>query len=297
MECAAAALNASLARALSCPELSCNTLFFSLLLSASKKVTLYQEETNEDRRLLATVKQLIGQFQALSGVYLQDVHQLESRLFSHLGPAIHRCLFGMHCENVLRENILQRYPLIFRLCRQIIVGLEQEYQVAFSDDELSYIAISFAAWLDKRPETGEQHLLLVTEGGLSSSAILENQLRNLTVLPLNIARISASQLRQQGIGKHIRLVVSTIALSCPLPEHTGFIQTRHMLTEGEKQQIRLILEHNIDASGIAELVNALVVWLRRRRRRCIKSLAPLSARLFSSNGPARRRLQRRRCLV
>ena len=260
----AASLNAALARLLHFPEVSGNTLFFSLLLSASKKVTPHQSGICKDSRLMTAVKRLIVQFQALSGVYLQDVHQLESRLFSHLGPAVLRCLFGIRSENALREEILQRYPLIFRLCRQIITSLELDYQVTFCDDELSYIVISFAAWLDRRPETGEQHLLLVTEGGLSSTAILENQLRNLTVLPLHIERMSASQLQQQGIGQHIRLVVSTIALSCQIPAHAGFIQTQHMLTEGEKQQLRLMLEHNIEAGGISELVNALVASATRQ---------------------------------
>ncbi|TNV12488.1 PRD domain-containing protein [Buttiauxella sp. B2] len=259
----AAGLNAVLAQQLPLPELSGNTLFFSLLLSASKKVKSHQENISKDNRLMVVVKKLIEQFQALSGVYLQDVHQLESRLISHLGPAIHRCLFGIHSENVLKEEILQRYPMIFRLCRQIIISLEREYHVAFCDDELSYVVISFAAWLDRRPETGEQHLLLVTEGGLSSTAILENQLRNLTVLPLNIEQVSASQLQLQGIGPHIRLVVSTIGLSCQLLAHTRFIQTQHLLTEGEKQQIRLMLKHNIEPTGIAELVNALVTSATR----------------------------------
>lgn len=264
IECAtASSLNASLARELPISELSGNTLFFSLLLSASKKLTPHQCEHGEDEHLMAAVTQLIAQFQALSGVYLQDIEQLASRLFSHLGPAILRCLFGMRSENVLREEILQRYPLIFRLCRQIIVSLEQAYQIRFCDNELSYIVISFAAWLDRRPETGEQHLLLVTEGGLSSTAILENQLRNLTVLPLNIERLSASQLQQQGIGQHIRLVVSTIALNTAIPAHVGFIQTQHMLSESEKQQLRLMLEHNLEATGIAELVEALVASAAR----------------------------------
>ncbi|MGR7483947.1 PRD domain-containing protein [Klebsiella aerogenes] len=258
-ECvAAASLNASLAHELGLPDISGNTLFISLLLSASKKITPLAGEHYGNDRLMTAVRHLIEQFQALSGVYLQEAGQLESRLFSHLGPAIHRCLFGMRSENVLREEILQRYPLIFRLCRQIIVTLEQEYQVTFCDDELSYIVISFAAWLDRRPETGDQHLLLVTEGGLSSTAILENQLRNLTVLPLHIERVSASQIQEQGIAGHIRLVVSTVALSCTIPAHVGFIQTQHMLNDSEKQQLRLILEHNIEAEGISALVDALV---------------------------------------
>lgn len=259
----AASLNAALTCQLRFPDVSGNTLFLSLLLSASKKVTPCQSGACEDSRLMTVVKQLIERFQALSGVYLQDINQLESRLFSHLGPAVLRCLFGMRSENALRNEILQRYPLIFRLCRQIIVSVEQDYQVTFCDDELSYIVISFAAWLDRRPETGEQHLLLVTEGGLSSTAILENQLRNLTVLPLHIELMSASQLQQQGVGPHIRLVVSTIALSCQIPAHAGFIQTQHMLTEGEKQQLRLMLEHNIEATGLNELVNALVASATR----------------------------------
>ena len=259
----AAGLNAGLARELNLPDISGNTLFVSLLLSASKKVTPLSELNGENSRLMATVRHLIMQFQALSGVYLQDAEQLESRLFSHLGPAIHRCLFGMHSENVLCKEIHQRYPLIFRLCRQSIVPLEQEYQVTFCDDELSYIVISFVVWLDRRPETGEQHLLLVTEGGLSSTAILENQLRNLTVLPLHIERVSASQIQQHGIARHIRLVVSTIALSCKIPAHVGFIRTQHMLSDSEKQQLRPMLEHNIDVVGILDLVDALVTSASR----------------------------------
>lgn len=260
----AASLNASLAQTLEIPEISGNTLFFSLLFSASKKVTPPQITVEEDVRLMATVQHLIQQFQALSGVYLQDVEQLESRLFSHLGPAIHRCLFGMRSENALREEILLRYPLLFRLCRQIIVSVEEDYQVTFCDDELSYIVISFAAWMDRRPETAEQHILLVTEGGLSSTAILENQLRNLTVLPVQVERVSASQVLQHGVGSHIRLVVSTTALNCPIPPNIGFIQTQHMLSESEKQQLRLMLEHNIEATGISALAEALVTAVSRR---------------------------------
>lgn len=259
----AASVNASLSAALALPEMSGNMLFISLLFSASKKVAPQTGQKEGNSRLTASVKHLITQFQALSGVYLNDAEQLESRLISHLGPAIRRCLFGMRSENALREEILQRYPMIFRLCRQIVATLEQDYQVTFCDDELSYIAISFAAWLDRRPETREQHLLLVTEGGISSTAILENQLRNLTVLPLHIERMSASQLQQQGIGRHIRLVVSTIVLNVPIPAQVSFIQTQHILTDSEKQQLRLLLEHRIESAGIAELVDSLVASTSR----------------------------------
>ncbi len=256
-ECVAAfSLNAALAQWLTIPELSGNALFFSLLLSSSKTLPPGQPCLPKDRRLMAAVKQLISDFQLLSGIYFREAEQLEIRLFSHLGPAICRCLFDMQSENTLREEILLRYPLIYRLCRQSITRLEQTWQVQFSDDELSYIVISFAAWLDRRPETGEQHVLLVTEGGLSSTAILENQLRNLTVLPLYIESCSVRQLQQRGAAATVRFIVSTVPLPCPVPACVGVIQTRHMLTETEKQQLRLMLEHNMEAKGIEELVTS-----------------------------------------
>ena len=258
-ECEAAALlNNHLAATLNTLLLADNTLFFSLLLSASKHLNSQSTDSADDRRLVGCIQMMVEQFQALSGVYFSDISRLVSRLFAHLGPAIRRCVFEIHNENVLREEVSQRYPLIFRVCRQVIVTLEQEYRIAVSDDELSYIAVSFAAWLDRRPETGEQQILLLTEGGLSSTAILENQLRNLTVLPLNITHCSASQLQQQDVPADTRLIVSTIAQHAALPENVPFIRVQHMLTESQQRQLRRALENSAGAGRVTELVNALV---------------------------------------
>ena len=254
----AALLNRHLATTLSVPAFFDNTLFFSLLISASKRLQSSPTGSVDDRRLVGVIQAMITRFQALSGIYITDVSLLISRLFSHLGPAIHRCLFGIQNENVLREEVSQRYPLIFRLCRQMIVILELEYHIAVNDDELGYIAVSFAAWLDRRPETGEQHVLLLTEGGLSSTAILENQLRNLTVVPLAIVSCSASQLQQQGIPDKTRLIVSTIPIPVARPDAIPFIQVQHMLTLADRQQLRLILENPGRIGDARELVQALV---------------------------------------
>lgn len=258
-ECETAAmLSDFLAQALPTATCSANTMYFTLLFCASKNLGCHPGDIPENHRLLLAVRHLITQFQANSGVYLSDISQLEFRLVAHLGPALRRCLFNMRSENVLREEVIRRYPLIFRICRQIIVSLELEYQVTFDDNELSYVAISFAAWLDRRPETSEKQIVLVTEGGLSSTALLENQLRHVTVLPLNILHRSLSQLRQQGVPPHSHLVVSTVALPMTIAEDIGFIQTRHLMTEGEKQQLRSMLENSIRQTAIPELVNELV---------------------------------------
>ncbi|MGE9552016.1 PRD domain-containing protein [Erwinia amylovora] len=270
-ECEAAALlNARLTEALGCKPHSCNTLFFCLLLSTSKSLNSQPGNGEEDRRLIACIHRLIDDFQSLSGVYFVDISRLVTRLFAHLGPALQRCLFHIHSENVLRQEVIQRYPLIFRLCRQAVAGLEQAYQVVFSDDELSYIAISFAAWLDKRRETREQSLLLVTEGGLSSTALLENQLRNLTIVPLAIEHFSVSQLEHQGVPEDTRLVVSTVAL--PQGKYPGatVIRVQHMLDAREKLQLRLLLESGDDASPSEQLPHkkTLAEYLQGRVSYC-----------------------------
>lgn len=260
---AAALLNSDLAEALHLPVFADNTLFFSLLLSASKHLHACPTGSVDDIRLIGHIQTMIAQFQALSGIYFADVSRLAARLFAHLGPAIHRCLFGIQHENVLRDEVSLRYPLIFRLCRQIIVTLEHAYRISVNDDELSYIAISFAAWLDRRPETGEQQVLLLTEGGLSSTAILENQLRNLTVLPLKIIPCSASQLQQQVLPAGTRLIVSTITPQSTLPQEIPFVQVQHMLTDTEQRQLRQILENLGETGSVNDLVNALVAVASR----------------------------------
>lgn len=247
-ECEAAALvNALLAEETGREPSAGNTLFFTLLLAISKSLNRPPATGKADRELIASIHRLINDFQALSGIAFTDVSQLVSRLFAHLGPALHRCLFHIPSENVLRQEVMQHYPLIFRLCRQVICTLESAYQVEFNDDELSYVAIGFAAWLDKRKETREQSLILVTEGGLSSTAMLENQLRNLTVVPLAIRHASVSQL--EGLASGSRLIVSTVAL--PAEEFPGVtvIRVQHMLAAHEKSLIRQLLERFNEING------------------------------------------------
>ncbi|TDN47435.1 transcriptional antiterminator [Scandinavium goeteborgense] len=258
-EClAAASLNACLSELLNISDIAGNTLFLTLLLSVSKKIASMPNGGAEDRRLTAGIQRLVEQFQALSGVYFSDVSNLVARLFSHLGPAIHRCLFNIKSENVLRDDVIQRYPLIFQLCRHAITGLEVEYEVTFNDDELSYITISFAAWLDRKPETGEQTVLLVTEGGVSSTAILENQLRNLTVLPLDIHHISYTKFIAQPLPLATRLVVSSIALPREKLCGVHHVLVKHMLSANEKIKLRNVLESRNDNVLQHELVSALV---------------------------------------
>lgn len=258
-EClAAASIHSHLSEQLDVGDITSNTLFLTLLLSISKKIASSPTGDANDRRLTLCIRQLVEQFQSLSGVYFSDVSSLVVRLFSHLGPAIHRCLFNIKSENVLREDVIQSYPLIFQLCRQAIQGMETEYQVVFNDDELSYITISFAAWLDIKPETGEQIVLLVTEGGMSSTAILENQLRNLTVLPLSIRHLSYSKFMAQPLPVGTRLVVSSIVLSREKLADVYHILVQHMLSANERIQLRNILENKHDNVREHELVNTLV---------------------------------------
>lgn len=256
-ECEAAALvNALLAEQTGRKPAAGNTLFFTLLLSISKSLTRPPATGAVDCELVDNIHRLINDFQALSGFAFTDISQLVSRLFAHLGPALQRCLFHIPSENVLRREVMQHYPLIFRLCRQAIRTLESAYQVEFNDDELSYIAIGFAAWLDKRKETREQSLILVTEGGLSSTAMLENQLRNLTVVPLAIQHASVSQPGSFATGT--RLIVSTVALPAEQFPGVTVIRVQHMLTAQEKSQIRQLLEGLNEVNTDDACVNRLL---------------------------------------
>jgi transcriptional antiterminator/mannitol/fructose-specific phosphotransferase system IIA component (Ntr-type) len=263
-ECETAAMVSShLSSTPGMPALTDNTLFITLLLCISKNLHHQPGNSPENKRLFSVIEQMVDAFQSLSGIYLSDAPTLIARLFSHLLPAIRRCLFHIRSENVLRSEVMQRYPLIFRLCRQAIVGLEQAYHITFNDDELSYVVISFAAWMDRRPETREQTLVLVTEGGMSSTAILENQIRHLTVVPLQIAVMSRSKFDPTNMPENTELIVTTVPLGADSHGDIPLIQVQHLLTVNEKAQLRMLIENQTQAVKTHELVNALTAAAER----------------------------------
>ena len=111
---------------------------------------------------------------------------LSARLYTHLAQALDRALFAMGIDDNLSENIALHYPRLLRTTREAMKPFEQKYAVAFSHQEMELVAIIFGAWLLQENALHEKQVLLLTGENPWLEQQIEQQLRELTLLPLSI---------------------------------------------------------------------------------------------------------------
>ena len=232
--------------------------FLDVLLLVVKSHILVPGTSREDARLMRAIENMTDTFQSISGFECRDVDGLRRQLFSHLRPAIHRCLFSIHLDNVLRDDITQKYPKLLETTRQAAIVLEREYDIRLSADEMGYIAIMFGAQLTAEKLPAERRLFLVTEGGISSTTLLERQIRELTILPLDIVSCSVSEFLAQPFPTDAHMIITTADLPVGPRRAVPVLRVKHILGAQEQHAARNLLEGRQDERQAQSLIHAIM---------------------------------------
>ena len=118
---------------------------------------------------------------------------------------------------------------------------EAYYGLRFSSDELGLIAIIFGAWLMQESDLQEKQVVLLTGENTALEQELEQQLRELTLLPLNIKFQTLHAFNKEGVPKDAALVVTPYAVPLPLFS-PPFIHAAEPLSVRQRQHICQMLE-------------------------------------------------------
>jgi hypothetical protein len=95
-----------------------------------------------------------------------------------------------------------------RTTQAALEEFEANWQVRFSQEEVSLIAVIFGAWLMQKSDLQEKQVVLLTDDNPDLEQSLEQQLRELTLLPLNIKYLSVSTFQKEGAPKEVTLIVT-----------------------------------------------------------------------------------------
>ncbi|TQS67857.1 stationary phase inducible protein CsiE, partial [Salmonella enterica subsp. enterica serovar Typhimurium] len=133
------------------------------------------------------------------------------------------------------------YPRLVRTTREALAGFEAEYGIHFSEEETGLVAVIFGAWLMQDNDLHERQIVLLADKNDALETHIEQQLRELTLLPLNIRRISLQAFQKEGCPRGVALIVTPYATPLPLFS-PPLIHADRALTEHQQQQIRKILE-------------------------------------------------------
>ncbi|WP_072166415.1 MULTISPECIES: stationary phase inducible protein CsiE [unclassified Erwinia] len=212
-------------------------LLFSQLHMPSAAALLGDHE----RQLHAAVEQLIANFEQLAGMRFHHPAGLSEKLYSHLAQALERGLFGIGIDGDLTEDIASHYPRLMRTTRAALAGVEQQYGLQFSSEELGLVAVIFGAWLMQDGALQEKQVLLLTGDNPQLEQQIERQLRELTLLPIAIRYLDVVDFQRSSAPKGIALVITPYAT--PLPLYSPpLIHAELPLGEHQQLSIRALLE-------------------------------------------------------
>ncbi len=125
--------------------------------------------------------------------------------------------------------------------RAALAGFESEYGVHLSDEESGLVAVIFGAWLMQENDLHEKQIILLTGNDSEREAQIEQQLRELTLLPLNIKHMSVKAFLQTGAPRGAALIIAPYTMPLPLFS-PPLIYTDLTLTTHQQEQIRKMLE-------------------------------------------------------
>lgn len=217
------------------------SLFIALLFSMIRIPDPIRDNHQQDRQLRLAVARLVLRFREMGNTRFNDEQGLHDQLYIHLAQALHRSMFAIGIDNTLPEEFAKLYPRLVRTTRDALSGLEAEYNVQFSEEEAGLVAVIFGAWLMQENDLHEKQIVLLTGNDKNREEDIEQQLRELTLLPLNIKRMPMLAFQKEGSLRGVTLIVTPY--STPLPLFSPpLIHAEQALTAHQQQQIRRILE-------------------------------------------------------
>ena len=200
-----------------------------------------RDNHQQNRRLRLAIARLILRFREMGAVRFNDEQGLNDQLYIHLSQALNRCLFSIGIDNTLPEEFARLYPRLMRTTRDALRGFEEEYAVEFSEEETGLVAVIFGAWLMQDNDLHEKQVVLLTGDNPQLEQQIEQQLRELTLLPLNIKPLPMRTFQQEGSPRGVALIVTPYATLLPLFS-PPLIHADQALTPHQQQQIRKMLE-------------------------------------------------------
>ncbi len=215
--------------------------FWTLLFCQLHTPALQHDSHPSQQKLQRSIDALIARFEQQAGTPFRDRTGLGTQLYCHMAQALERCHFDVGIDNTLTEEITRLYPRLLRTTAVVLQPFADEYCIRLSEEEVGLIAVIFGAWLMQENTLQEKQVLLLTDDDRLLEQEIEQQLREMTLLPLNISYQSTAAFQQQGAPKAVSLVISPYAITLPLYS-PPLVHAELPISVHQQQRIRLLLE-------------------------------------------------------
>lgn len=159
------------------------------------------------------IKKLIQNFNKRIDVDISKDDFLLEGLLNHLKPTIYRIKNGIQLENSIYLEVLESYPNLFKITKEVLSEFENYIGQDFSNDEVAFITIHFKSSLDRNRviTRDKKKVLLVCGMGYGTSKLLAQQLKEL--FSIDIIDIIPKHVLTTSLNKNeIDIIVTTVDL-------------------------------------------------------------------------------------
>ncbi|MCM3570703.1 BglG family transcription antiterminator [Neobacillus mesonae] len=216
-------------------------IYLAVILKGSKLQEA--DEISYDSIVLSKlVKSLIEDVSSQLHMDLTNDFSLYQGLLAHLEPAIYRIKQQIGFFNPLKEEIIQKYPILFMAVKNSMEKVLQEIG-DFPDDELAYIVLHFGSALVMREEKLSIDALVVCPTGIGTSKMLASRIKKEIPGIDHIDIKSFKEVQRKNYLKDYDLIISTVKLPF-LDVH--YILVSPLLTEENIQMIKSFLRNNLE---------------------------------------------------
>ncbi|MBL1227319.1 BglG family transcription antiterminator [Enterococcus sp. BWR-S5] len=197
-------------------------------------------------KLYGYISQALGTIDEKYHTMFAQDQELKDALTLHVAPLLQRLYTGHQLENPIIEDVYTRYANVFTITFEFIQLISDTIDVSVSKDEMGYLAIYFAASLEKKSqETIRRYkkIAVICATGGGASYFLKTKLEQIFV---NAEVRTFSVIEAGSIDDSVDRIISTVPIE--LAENkVPIIYTQALLTEKEIKKIQkdlLLIQEN-----------------------------------------------------
>ena len=155
-------------------------------------------------------KFLLAELEKIQSLSKQERNKFLLSLSTHLEVALYRIRNNIPIQNALRDQIRICLPLTYEFTKKQLLKCEKEYNILFSEDEISYIAMYVGSVYETSVQLDKQiSVLLICSFGMTTSTILESRLKQLLPECKYVGPFSKKEALKYLANNDVDLIIST----------------------------------------------------------------------------------------
>lgn len=175
-------------------------------------------------------------------------------LGNHLSISINKARYGIRVKNTMLSLIKNNYPFAVELALVTNEVIKEEFGFQLIEDEIGFIALHFAAAIErynKKEEVIAKKVIIVCSSGIGTSLLLKVKLEAHFKNKINIIDTISWYEINEEVLENVDLIISTIDVDIELDK---LIYVRSLLND---EEIRLVEEKLSDDNSKTGLLNKL----------------------------------------